>query len=318
VPITVPLPIGFGTWPLGGRAYGPVDLATAVAALERAYQVGVRLFDTANIYGDGRAEDLLGRSVAGHEDAVIVSKAGYISETESQQDFSESHILRSVEGSLMRLRRNNLDVLLLHSPPKEVLLHGHANNILDRLREKGLVQQTGVSLRSIYDYEAALSWDACTVIEVIFNLLDQRAIETGLLEQARQRKITIIARVPLCFGFLSGAHSISSTYSTTDQRNRWPREQIEKWMIGTQQFQFLSRFDRSMTQAALAFCIAVPGVNYVIPGMKSPLQVEHNVAACDQALQLTKEELDVARATWSKLKHIPPDEPANTGQSRSI
>lgn len=303
---TPTLRIGFGTWPLGGRSYGAVEESVAIAAIEKAIELGVRLFDTANIYGDGRAEDLLGRTIATLDDAIIVSKAGYLTELDSRQDFSEEHLLRSVEGSLKRLRRSQLDILLLHSPPKDTLLNGTVCEALNRIREEGIAAQTGVSLRTLDDFEAALACDGCTTIEMIFNLLDQRPIDLGLPEKAAQQGTQIIARVPLCFGFLSGLHQVGATYSPGDQRNRWSRDQLDAWISGAEHFCFLSNPNRSMTQAALAFCIAWPSVSYAIPGMKTPEQVEHNVAAAHQKCQLSETEIASARHVWNSLKHVPP------------
>lgn len=299
-------PIGFGTWPLGGRAYGPVVEAQAVAAIERAVELGVKLFDTANIYGDGRAEELLGRTLPSGDDFLIVSKAGYADEAGSRQDFSASHLRRSVEGSLGRLRRDSLEVLLLHSPPEEVLREGRACEVLDELREEGVARRVGVSLRTLDSFDAALAWDGCSVVELILNLLDQRAIDAGLVERASRAGVELIARVPLCFGFLSGRHSLGATFSEGDQRNRWPRRQLDLWIEGAERFSCLVNEKRSMTQAALAFCVGTPGVTYAIPGMKTPAQVEHNVAAGSPECRLTTEEMAEARMIWDSLRHITP------------
>lgn len=308
-------PIGFGTWPLGGRSYGAVEEATAIAAVEKAVELGVRLFDTANIYGDGRAEELLGRTISTRDDVVIVSKAGYVAETESRQDFTESHLRRSVEGSLRRLRRGSLEVLLLHSPPEEVLLDGRACDVLDRLRGEGVAGRAGVSLRTLDSFDAALAWDGCSVVELILNLLDQRPVDSGMIERAAQRGVEVIARVPLCFGLLSGRHNAGATFPQGDQRSRWPRNQLDLWVEGAERFRFLTHERRSLAQAALAFCTGLPGVTYAIPGMKTPAQVEHNVAAARPECQLTPAEMDAAREIWRGLRHVPPQPPAPPGQT---
>lgn len=303
--------IGFGTWPLGGRSYGPVEESVAIAAIEKALDLGVMLFDTANIYGDGRVEELLGRTLSTLNDVIIVSKVGYISESESRQDFSESHMRRSVEGSLRRLKRNKLEVLLLHSPTQDVLLDKDVCKTLLGFRREGIVERTGVSLRTLDSFEAAIKCDDCSVIELILNLLDQRPIDLDLLERAAKHNIEIIARVPLCFGFLSGHYQLGDTFSPSDQRSRWAREQLDKWITGAERFRFLEHPRRSMTQAALAFCIGLPGVTYVIPGMKTPAQVEHNLAAGCPEYWLTKSEMSKARHIWQGLKHIPPQQKSN-------
>lgn len=300
------LPVGFGTWPLGGRAYGPIEDEIAIAALEEAVNQGIRIFDTADIYGDGRAERLLGQVISTVPDAIVISKAGYIAETKSQQDFSEFHLCNALETTLHRLRRNKLDVFLLHSPPKEVLCDGNVFKVLDHLQQDGLVAKTGVSLRAIDTFETVLTWSGCSVVEVILNLLDQRFIDSGFLDLAAQRGIQVIARIPLCFGFLSGRYRVGAVFAPGDQRSRWSQEQIDSWIEGAEHFRFLERPDRSLAQAAIAFCIGLQGVTCVIPGMKTSEQVRHNVRAAKPVYQLTNTEMAMVREVWCHLKHITP------------
>ncbi|MBC6478980.1 MAG: aldo/keto reductase [Hormoscilla sp. GM7CHS1pb] len=298
-------PIGFGTWPLGGRAYGTVKESVAISALEQAINYGVRLFDTANIYGDGRAEKLLGKAVSGVPDALIVSKAGYIAEMRSEQDFTKDYLEASLEGSLRRLNRSYLDIFLLHSPHRELLLDGQIFDIMNQMKKQGIVKKTGVSLRSVNDFKLALKWSECQVIEVILNLLDQRPIDTGLLDLAGQRGIEIIARVPLCFGILTGKYKVGSVFSVGDQRSRWTREQIDSWIKGAECFNFIVHSGRSLAQAAIAFCVRCKGVTYTIPGMKTPEQVHHNVVSCQPNYRLTDAELSHVRKLWSGIKELP-------------
>jgi len=302
----VDFPIGFGTWPLGGRSYGPVKKEIAVEALEESLIQGIRLFDTADIYGDGRVEKLLGQVLAEIPDAKIISKAGYITETDSKQDFSESHIRLALKESLQRLRREKLYIFLLHSPTVEILKKGQAFKVLDSLRQEGLVTKTGVSLRTLDTLELVLKWPNCQVIEVIFNLLDQRPIDVGLLDLACERGIEIIARVPLCFGLLSGKYKVGHKFPEGDQRSRWPQEQIDAWIKGTEQLRFLEHYNRSLTQAALAFCISLRGVKWVIPGMKTREQVQHNATAGRPEFRLTDSEIKAVRHVWYNLKNLPP------------
>jgi aryl-alcohol dehydrogenase-like predicted oxidoreductase len=297
--------IGFGTWPLGGRAYGAIDDSTAIAALEQAIDYGVRLFDTANIYGDGRAEKLLGKVVSGIPDVLIVSKAGYIAEMKPEQNFTPTYLKSSLEGSLERLNLNCIDIFLLHSPHQKVLIDGHAFDVMEEMKRQGIVNKTGVSLRSVNDFELALKYSGCQVIEVIFNLLDQRPIDTGLLDQASQRGIEIIARVPLCFGLLTNKYKVGSVFPVGDQRSRWTREQMDSWIQGSECFNFLVHSERSLTQAAIAFCVNCQGVKYTIPGMKTPEQVRHNVVSSQSNYRLTAAEFSQVRKLWSSLKELP-------------
>lgn len=299
------MPIGYGTWPLGGRAYGEVPLATAAAALEEAVGLGVRLFDTADIYGDGRAESLVGAALTSVRDATVVSKAGYLDERSGQQDFSDAHIRRSLDATLRRLHRDRVDIYLLHSPRVDVLRDRHALETLERLVEEGAVGRAGVSLRSVADWREAFEWPALSVVEVIFNLLDQRPLDLGLVEAAERRGVLVLARVPLCFGLLTRRYPAGAVFPDGDQRARWERAQLDRWIHAAGLFGFLERGDRSLAQAALGFCLAYPSV-CPIPGMKTPAQVRHNAAAAGAGCRVTAGELEEIRDVWSGLRNLPP------------
>lgn len=275
-----------------------------MAAINAAVAAGVTLFDTANIYGDGIAETLLGASLSELSDVEIITKCGYVDEVSGAQDFSENAIMQSVESSLGRLQQSDVAALLLHSPPREVLEDGAACSVLDRLRSEGVASSTGVSLRSTEDWRAAIAWPGCTVVEVIYNLLDQRPMDVGLLRACEDRGIRVIARVPLCFGILSGQHDQGVPYGEGDQRSRWPSRQINAWIQAADSFRFLETTERTLTQAALAFVSSSPAVWAAIPGMKSKAQVLENTAAVTGALN--EAEFEQARAKWRDVRNVVP------------
>ncbi len=141
--------IGLGTWPIGGRAYGEVDEATAIDTMVAALDAGVRLFDVADIYGEGRSELLLGQATAGRDDVVVIGKAGYLDEAGARQDFRPSYLRDALSASLERMGRSQIDTLLLHSPPQDILDSSKVRAGMEALVEKGLVKRVGVSLRHI-------------------------------------------------------------------------------------------------------------------------------------------------------------------------
>lgn len=298
--------IGFGTWPLGGRSYGPVSTDDALRALAEALTGGVDFIDTADIYGDGRAEELLGEALVGHSHVQVITKAGYICEAGSEQDFSHRHLRERAAGSLRRLRRSTLDGFLLHSPPRAIIENGAALEALERLRSEGLTRTIGISLASIEDADLALARGSLQWLEVVFNLLDQRALDTRLPMRCLERGVGLIARVPLCFGFLTGKFHPGQSMPADDQRARWSTRQRDRWALGAETFRFLVRPDRSIAQAALAFTLAPPGFAHVIPGMKNRSQVAHNLAAADQARRLSQAELGRAREVWRSQQHLVP------------
>lgn len=298
--------IGFGTWPIGGRAYGPLSESDAKASLTTANLLGVDFFDTADIYGNGRAESILGETVCSKRGVRIATKAGYLDEDGTQQDFSEKHLVSAVERSLTRLRRPFVDLLLLHSPPIEVLDNAETARSLNRICSSGLARSWGVSLRNVHHYARALSYSDCSAVEVIINLLDQRAIDTGLLKAALALNVDVIARVPLCFGFLTGKHKVGSFFSRNDHRAKWPLSQRNRWLNAAERFRVLEKPNRTLTQTAIAFCLGLPGVTTVIPGMKNEGQVRHNIEAGLTGARFDDMEMESARRIWNELKWVIP------------
>lgn len=298
--------IGLGTWGLGGRAYGSVSSARARLVLDTALDEGIRVFDTADIYGEGRVEALLGRAVGGRPNVMIISKVGYTSEAGGEQDFGPVHLRRAAAAIVQRLGRPP-DVLLLHSAPRAVLADGHAFEHAEQLAAEGLAGTVGVSVRSHDDVELALAWPACSVVEVLMNILDQRAIDTGAIERAHARGVRVVARVPLCAGHLTDRPPHPASLAGSDHRLRWPLEQHARWARGAERCRFLAGDRRTLAQAAIAFCAQTPGVTWVVPGATRPLHARQNAAATRGEARLTAEELAGARdlAGWVS-EHVVP------------
>lgn len=299
--------IGLGTWPLGGNAYGPVPDSTARAVIQAAFDGGIRLIDTADIYGNGTVETLIGDNIDVRERCRVISKAGYFTEVGREQCFEPKYIRESLQASLHRLKRKQLDVLLLHSPPADLLAKGGVEDALSGLVAEGLIRSYGVSLRHVDDYRELMAWSGQLWVEVIYNLLDQRAAENGLLDAARARGWQVIARLPLASGFLTGRHSRDETFVGSDSRARWGRQQVAAWIDAADRFQFLTTPGRSAVQAAISFCKSTPGVTAVIPGAKSVPQLSEFLALQDAQLDLDAQEYLAARAIWPVISWVVPD-----------
>ena len=279
--------IGFGAWGLGGvhagaTSYGPVDDAVSVRAIHHALDVGVTLFDTADLYGYGHSEAVLGRALQGRRDrAVIASKVGFLNAQD--QDFSPAHIRRSIEDSLRRLQTDYIDVYQLHNPPVETMVGDHpAIDEMQRLRRDGLVRVFGVSLRSPADGFKALEESGAETLQVNFNMIDQRPHESGLLEACRQRGVGVIGRTPLCYGFLTGKYTGAASFPDGDHRRDWPEAQRAVWAGAPAFFEPIrARQRQTAGQLALRFCLSYDAVSSVIPGMLSVDQVDENVRASE-------------------------------------
>ncbi|KAF0126469.1 MAG: oxidoreductase [Elusimicrobia bacterium] len=279
--------IGFGAWGLGGdkggsRAYGPVDDAESSRALRRALDLGVNFFDTSDFYGFGHSEEIIGRAFRGDRDRVIIaSKAGML-DAEGRQDFSPARLRSSLEATLRRLGTDRLDLYQLHSPPVGLLLE--KPEILGTLRDlarEGKIRACGVSLRSPDEGLKLLGAAVTGCVQVNFNLADQRARVNGLLDLCRSKGTGVIARTPLCFGFLTGLYTETSSLPGSDHRRRWSPAQVERWNQAAGLFAAALGLPGAQTpaQAALRFCLSYPGITSSIPGMLTAAQVEENAAA---------------------------------------
>lgn len=295
--------IGFGTWGLGGDSYGPVEDAASLATLRFAYNSGVTFYDTSDLYGSGHSEKIVGEALANvREHVTIATKVGLLPHSgfEMPSDFSPRHIQEALEASLRRLQTDYVDLYLLHSPTIDTLRGDPA--IIDTLRElqqAGKIRAFGASVRSPADGVVAVREFDLPVIQVNFNLIDQRAITCGLFDQATQRGTGIVIRTPLCFGYLTGKLNGNETLPGRDHRANWPVEQLRRWAGAPDLFSFINEGrSRSAVQLALRFCLDHPAVSTVIPGMMSQAEVRENLAA--SALSpLSVEELDRIRLVYA-------------------
>jgi aryl-alcohol dehydrogenase-like predicted oxidoreductase len=282
--IAVPA-IGFGTWGLGGNSYGPIDEAAACALVRAAVDRGVTFFDTSDLYGAGRSEAVLGRALEGlRPRAVIATKVGMLPHEgfDVTQNFEPRRIPGALRASLSRLRTDHVDLYQLHSPPLDVPNWPEVLDVLARLRAAGSIRAIGLSARHPRE---ALGWMdrfAFDAIQVNFNLIDHRAIESGLLRRCRREGVAVIARTPLCFGFLAGTLTGDETFGPDDHRSHWPREQLRRWATAPAVFGPLARREAcSLVQLALRFCLAPSTVATTIPGIMGPADLHENASAAD-------------------------------------
>jgi aryl-alcohol dehydrogenase-like predicted oxidoreductase len=279
--------IGFGAWGIGGRttgqtSYGDTDDATSLAALKRAFDRGITFFDTSSAYGNGHSEELIGQAVvSSRQSVVIATKAGYDS-WDRPPDFSAAAIVASAESSLVRLRTDYIDLFQLHNAPLAVLRADDLREALSRLEKAGKIRAWGVSAKSPADAAEALAI-AAPVIQVNFNMMDVRALGSGLFDEAGHRQAGLIARTPLCFGFLSGTIGRNTVFPPGDHRLGWSRAQLDNWISGAGEL--LAAVSAAPgpagVQSALRFCLSFPAVSSVIPGILTPTEVDENAHASD-------------------------------------
>jgi aryl-alcohol dehydrogenase-like predicted oxidoreductase len=285
--------VGLGTWQLGAD-WGEVDESDALAVLDAAVEAGVTVFDTADVYGDGRSESLIGRYLAEHDDIdlTVATKMG-----RRVEQVPESYVLENFRGWVDRSRRNlgvdQLDLVQLHCPPTPVFSSDEVYDALDTLVEEGSIAAYGVSVETCDEALTAISRRGTATVQIILNVFRRKPLDF-VLPAAQEAGVGIIARVPLASGLLSGRYDESTTFAENDHRtyNRHG-EAFDAgetfsgvdYATGVRAAREFSRLvadlplEATPAQAALAWVVQQPGVTTVIPGARSPEQARANAAA---------------------------------------
>ncbi len=280
--------IGFGAWGIGGNnngavAYGPVDATEAREALLSAVDAGVTLFDTADFYGFGHSESIIGETLKPHRNRLIFATKCGMLDAAGTQDFSPAYMRQAIDASLRRLQTDYIDLYQLHSPPIDVVTRGgEILATLESLKQSGKIRSYGISVRSPEDGLIAVRDLGFRCLQTNFNLIDQRALDSGLLSLCETHGAGIIARTPLVFGFLTGQYGASDNFAPDDHRRRWTPEQRAQWASAPKLFESLIAGEpQTPSQFALRFCLSFPAVSATIPGMLIREHVAENAAASD-------------------------------------
>jgi aryl-alcohol dehydrogenase-like predicted oxidoreductase len=283
--------IGFGAWAIGGPAdgggaplgWGRVNDDESLAAIRRARELGVTFFDTADSYGYGRSESLLGIVLSRRrEEVVIATKVGVARDSDGRlrKDFSRGHISHAVDGSLKRLRTDYIDLYQLHNPTLDDLKRDDLHEAMDRLQEVGKIRYWGVSVTTPEEGIEIVKRGWGYALQVLYNILNQAPAEE-LFPLAKEKGYGLIARVPLGSGLLSGKFRVDTTFPTDDIRQNFlTTKRLEEVVARVDEAKsIIGGAARSLAEGALRFVLANDAVSTTIPGMRSVRQVEMNVAA---------------------------------------
>lgn len=280
--------LGMGCWGIGGRvdgnaSYGATDDGTSLSTVRQARRQGVRFLDVAPAYGNGHAETLVGIGAKEAGDPCFTATKYGRTRFNTPHDYSKKSAQESLNLSLERLQRDQIDLVQMHDPLPELLEDAKTLSILRGLKEEGVARYVGVSCRAPEHALILVENQAVDFVQVNYNLMDQRARECGLLDAA-QGKVAVIARTPLCFGFLSGTLPDRPHFGHGDHRNNWPPAQITRWIEGTRDFakRIGEKAGISSLSLALRFCLSHPAVTVVLPGMMRPEEVDMNVDAIQE------------------------------------
>ena len=281
--------VGFGAWAIGGPAmagdipigWGDVKDKTSIEALKKALDLGINFYDTADFYGLGHSEDLIGKLWGNRDDIIVASKVGHRMDAEDNiyLDYSKEYMMKACEGSLRRLKRDTIDYYQLHAAKMEHLENGECIEAMQQLQQQGKIRYWGLSLNT-YDPEPEADYmlknDFGEGFQLVFNIINQKAL--SLLKTASEKGMGIIARMPLQFGLLTGKFNRDSKFHETDHRSfRLNPEVLEQsfkdlelvWPIA-------EKYEIGLPSFALSFILSHPEVSTVIPGIKTPEQAISN------------------------------------------
>ena len=289
--------ISLGTWAMGS-SWGAVDGRESMAALNRALDLGVNFFDTADAYG---SEPLLGQLRRHrHEPFYIATKLG-MGVNPDARGYNRRNLSVFVENSLRNLGTETIDLMQLHCPPIEAY-NPEVFGVLDELVKQGKIHHYGVSVERIDEARAAIQFPGVQSVMLIFNMFRLRPIE-DFFPEARQRKVGIIARVPMASGLLTGKMTWKTKFEPDDHRNynrqgrafdrgeTFSGVEFDKGLEAVEELRGLVPPGATMAQMPLRWILMFDAVTCAIPGAKRPAQVEDTLKAADLP-PLSKQTMD--------------------------
>lgn len=309
-------PIGFGAWAIGGT-WGEVSRDDAKASLHAALDAGLTFIDTADVYGDGRSEDIIAEVLADRASAglgprpFVATKAGRRLDPHVASGYTGANIESFIDRSLKNLRVDCLDLVQLHCPPTPVYSDPAMFAALDAIKAKGKIANYGVSVETVDEAMTALTHPGVVSVQIIYNLFRTKPADR-FFTQARAQNVAVIARVPLASGLLTGKMTAASQFAADDHRsfNR-NGEAFDKGetfsgvpfdvaLEAVEALRPLVPQGTSMAAFALRWILMEEAVTVVIPGAKTPDQARANAAAADLPA-LTPDQMQAARDIYTRL-----------------
>jgi len=306
--------IGFGAWAIGG-SWGDVAESDAKAALHAALDSGTTFVDTADVYGDGRSERIIADVLKERSGPrpFVATKAGRRLDPHVAQGYTAANLNAFVDRSLKNLAMERLDLVQLHCPPTEVYYRPEVFDAMDRMVAAGKISSYGVSVEKVEEGLKAIEYPGVKSVQIIYNIFRQRPAR--FIQEARDRGVAVIARVPLASGLLTGKMTRETTFAANDHRlfNR-NGEAFDKGetfagvpydvaLEAVDEIRSLVPQNATMAQFALRWILMNDGVTTVIPGAKNAAQAKANAEASELP-PLTDSAMEVLRALY--LQKIAP------------
>ncbi len=283
--------VGFGSWAIGGSAivgntpigWGKADDEVSKKAITAAIEAGINFFDTADFYGLGHSENLLGEVLRKNTDIIIATKVGHRNINNAiTLDYSKKYILEACEASLKRLQQETIDYYQLHSARLTHLQNGECIEAMQTLKKQGKIRYWGLSLNTFYPEPEAyflMQDNLADGFQLVFNIINQRAYD--LINKAGEKGYGIIARMPLQFGLLTGKFSFATSFNVDDHRSfRLTPEVLQKTLsfLENKVWPIKEKEKLNETGLALSFILSNENVSTIIPGIRTPEHVEKNTS----------------------------------------
>lgn len=282
--------IGLGTWQIGGN-WGDVTEETALATLRAAHEAGTTFFDTADVYGSGRSETLIGKFLKELRAPVFVAtKFGRSGTPGWPGNFTRAVVREHTEASLKRLGVDRVDLTQLHCLPPDVMERGEIFEWLRELRSEGKIGAFGASVESMDEALVCLRQPDLASLQIIFNIFRQKPIH-ALFAAAKKQNVALIVRLPLASGLLGGKMSAATTFDASDHRNfnrdgqsfnvgeTFAGLPFAKGVALADALKPLVPAGETLAGMALRWCLDFDAVSVVIPGAKNPEQARANARA---------------------------------------
>jgi len=267
--------IGLGTWGMSGAFWGAADDTESIRVVHRALDLGVTLIDTAEVYGQGHAEEVLGKALVGRRDkAVVASKAG-------PHHLAPADVEAALEGSLKRLQTDHLEIYFIHWPNPDVPI-GSTMETMEKLRSRGLIQAIGVSNFGPKEMDEARRYGTIDVLQPPYNML-WREVEAATLPYCRQNNIGIIPYSGLAQGLLTGTLSRDTRFVEGDERRTTVLFQPGTYESALDAVDGLrpiaAKYGKTVAQLAIQWLTSRPGVSAPLLGGRTVREMEENAGS---------------------------------------
>ena len=286
--------ICFGCWAIGGWWWGSVDDGESIEAIHAALENGINFFDTADVYGGGRSEKVLGKALEGEDDAIIATKGAvqFDDKGEVGRSNEAKYLKKACEDSLKRLKRERIDLYQIHWPDGKTPIY-EAVEALQALKNEGKIRHYGLSNFPLKDLETALDTARYESIQPRYNLL-HREIEEEVLPFCEDNELGILAYSPLASGLLTGKFSENWEFEKGDHRAEHPDYVGEEFQRNLRIVELLKEYaerkECTVTQLAISWVLAHPEITCAICGAKRDMQVDEIAEALDYPLSLREVE----------------------------